>query len=52
MSNKPNRKRGQGLVEYIILVTLMGIALIATVKYLGTRTENKFRQAAQRIDGL
>jgi Flp pilus assembly pilin Flp len=43
---------GQGLVEYIILVALMGIALIATVRILGENTTAKFNKAAQQIRGL
>ena len=51
MPNLKN-KRGQGLVEYIILITLMGIALIATIKSMGTDTSNKFSDAAKQIRTL
>lgn len=51
MSNLRTR-RGQGLVEYIILITLMGIALIVTLRRLSTDTRSKFNDAAQEIRGL
>jgi Flp pilus assembly pilin Flp len=51
MPNLKNR-RGQGLVEYIILITLMGIALIVTLQKLGSSTKEKFSEAAQEIRDL
>ena len=51
MSNLKN-KRGQGLVEYIILITLMGIALIAVVRSLKTKTHGKFNDAVTEISAL
>jgi len=45
-------KRGQGLVEYIILITMMGVALIFTLRSLGRDTRDKFNEAAQEIRGL
>jgi Flp pilus assembly pilin Flp len=50
----PNLKntRGQGLVEYIILIALMGIALVAIVKTLGGDTKAKFQKADTTINGL
>ena len=46
------QKRGQGLVEYVILVTVMGIALVATIKLLGTTTQAKFATATAKVAGL
>ncbi len=45
-------RKGQGLVEYIILITLMGIVLIAVVKSLGNKTKDKFRDAADQVGQL
>jgi hypothetical protein len=45
-------RHGQGLVEYIILITLMGIALIVTIRSLSTNTTRKFSDAAQEIRKL
>jgi Flp pilus assembly pilin Flp len=45
-------RSGQGLVEYIILITLMGIALIATVRNVSRDTNQKFRQASAEIQNL
>jgi len=50
--NRLTNNRAQGLVEYIILITLMGIALIATIRVLQSRTDAKFKNAAQEIRGL
>lgn len=44
------RQHGQGLVEYIILITLMGIMAIAVVQRLGRSTHHGFSNAATRLD--
>jgi Flp pilus assembly pilin Flp len=46
------RRNGQGLVEYIILITLMGIALIAVVRTLGKDTKARFEKASAEIQHL
>jgi hypothetical protein len=42
-------KRGQGLVEYIMVVFLMAIATIAIVKKLGETTTRGFTKAEARL---
>jgi Flp pilus assembly pilin Flp len=39
-------KRGQGLVEYILIVVLMGILAIVAIQALGTKTQKGFKKAA------
>ncbi len=49
MSNLKS-SRGQGLVEYIILITLMGIMAITVIQNLGTSTREGFSNAATKLD--
>ena len=42
-------KRGQGLVEYILIVVLMGIATLTLVKALGTHTKAGFTKASNAL---
>jgi Flp pilus assembly pilin Flp len=45
------KSNGQGLVEYILIVVLMGILSIVAVKTLGTSTHKSFTKAASQLDG-
>jgi Flp pilus assembly pilin Flp len=42
-------KRGQGLVEYILVVALMGIMAIGVVKGLGSTTQSGFTKATNAL---
>jgi Flp pilus assembly pilin Flp len=42
-------KRGQGLVEYILIVFLMGIAAISWLHNLRDRTQSGFTKASQNL---
>ena len=42
--------RGQGLVEYILVVFLMAIVAIGVVKNMGQKTQKGFSLAADRLD--
>jgi Flp pilus assembly pilin Flp len=42
-------KKGQGLVEYILIVVLMGILAIGVLKTLGKTTRNGFTQASDKL---
>jgi Flp pilus assembly pilin Flp len=44
--------RGQGMIEYVILITLMGIALIVTIQKLSNRTNAKLDDAATKVEQL
>ena len=46
---KKTGKKGQGLVEYILVVFLMAIACIVTVKKLGTTTSDGFSTAESKL---
>ncbi len=46
-----NRK-GQGLVEYIVLICLVAVALFTVVHSMGTKTKAKFSDANDMIDRL
>jgi hypothetical protein len=49
MSNLRNRK-GQGLVEYVLVIALMGLLAIGSLKFLGQKTHNAFSAAAKAVD--
>jgi Flp pilus assembly pilin Flp len=40
---------GQGLVEYILIVGLMGVLAIAAVNALSARTQSGFRAATRQL---
>ncbi len=42
-------RRGQGLVEYIILVGLIGLLCFAAVKALGSNITNAFNHASSKV---
>lgn len=48
MSNLRNEK-GQGLIEYILIVGLMGVLAIAAVNALGRQTQSGYRGATRQL---
>jgi len=48
MQSLKNQK-GQGLVEYILVVALMGILAITAVQKLSTQTTKGFNTSAQKL---
>lgn len=44
-------RRGQGLIEYLILVALMAVATIAVVRALGYAVQTRFANAIYAIHG-
>lgn len=48
-SKKKIGTRGQGLVEYILVVALMGIMAIAAVQKLSTQTTKGFATSTQKL---
>jgi uncharacterized protein (UPF0333 family) len=48
----PNLKsqRGQGLVEYVLLLVLMVVLAAGAVHYVGQKTQNAFSQAGKTLD--
>jgi len=47
---RKRNKNGQGLVEYILIVALMGIMAIAVVNTLGSKTRSGFTAATNKLD--
>ena len=45
-----NNRRGQGLVEYILVVVLMGIVAIGVIKELGKSTQSGFTKATKDLN--
>ncbi len=46
----PNRRKGQTMVEYIIIVVLIAITLLALVGFFGKAIAKKFSGATSAID--
>jgi pilus assembly protein Flp/PilA len=44
-------ERGQGLIEYLVIVALMGVATIAIVRVMGQTVEAKFANVAHALRG-
>ncbi len=40
---------GQGLVEYALVIVLVGVAAIAAMTFLGAKANNSLNNSAQRI---
>lgn len=45
-------QRGQGLIEYLILVALMGVATISVVSALNQAVKTKFASSIYAIQGV
>jgi Flp pilus assembly pilin Flp len=45
-------KKGQGLVEYIVMICLVAVALFAIVQQMGNTTKTKFQKADTMISQL
>ena len=43
-------KRGQGLIEYILIVGLMGIVAIAAINALSDKTQSGFHAATKNLN--
>ncbi len=44
-------QRGQGLVEYLVIVALMGVATIAIVRTMGSVVSSRFASVAAALQG-
>jgi len=49
MQRLKRNKKGQGLVEYILIVGLMGVLAIAAVNALSTKTQSGFNAATNKL---
>ncbi|MES2964886.1 MAG: hypothetical protein V4760_13425 [Bdellovibrionota bacterium] len=45
-------QRGQGLVEYLIIVALMGVATIAIVRVMGQTVSSRFATITYALQGV
>ena len=43
-------RRGQGLVEYVLILVLMGVLSVGALRYLGAKTHNGFSQAGTALE--
>ena len=44
-------QRGQGLIEYLIIVALMGVATIAIMRTMGQAVSSKFATITHHLNG-
>jgi Flp pilus assembly pilin Flp len=47
--NSKSKEKGQGLVEYILIVGLMGIIAIGAINALSTKTQDGFNKASRKL---
>ncbi len=45
-------QRGQGLIEYLVIVALMGVATIAIVRVLGQNVASRFASVTYALQGV
>ncbi len=45
-----SRKNGQGMTEYILIIALIALAVIASVKFFGRSVNKGFHDAASKIE--
>ena len=50
VASQMKNQRGQGLVEYVLAIVLMGLLAIGALRALGTKTHNAFFQAGESMD--
>jgi len=44
------RKKGQGMVEYILIIALIALIVIVGVKILGKKTQDAYNKSADKIE--
>lgn len=49
--NKAGKQKGQGLIEYLILVALMGVATIGVIRVLNQTIKSRFASAVYALQG-
>ncbi len=48
---KTKKQKGQGLIEYLILVALMGVATIGVIRVLNQTIKSRFASAVYALQG-
>jgi Flp pilus assembly pilin Flp len=51
IQHKRLKQSGQSLVEYLIIVAIMGVATLGVVRILGNTVSGKFAQVVQSLQG-
>lgn len=51
MNRTLHNQRGQGLIEYLILVALMGVATIGMIRVVNEALNKRFANVAKSIQG-
>lgn len=51
LKNKLTSKKGQGMIEYVIIMALLVVAAIAVLSKLGGTMNNKFDDVTTALDG-
>ena len=49
--DKIRKQKGQGLIEYLILVALMGVATIGVIRVLNQTIKSRFASAVYALQG-
>jgi Flp pilus assembly pilin Flp len=52
LENLKQNERGQGLIEYLVIVALMGVATIAIVRSLSQTVESRFASVTYALQGV
>lgn len=52
LSKKKTARKGQGLVEYIILIGLVAMVVFAIVKTFGSDLKTQFTNANKTVSGI
>ena len=50
-AEKSKKQKGQGLIEYLILVALMGVATIGVIRVLNQTIKSRFASAVYALQG-
>ena len=49
--NRKNQQSGQSLIEYLILIALMGVATIGVIRVLNQTVKSRFASAVYALQG-
>lgn len=50
MRSRLNNQKGQGLIEYMILLALVVLVCVGSTKALGKKIHSKFREIREQVD--